>query len=1086
VRCPACDGTRYKPEVREVKLLGHDIAGLLDLPAIEVSRLFSYPSHQADTHARKVVRALQPLIDIGLGYLALSQPAPTLSGGESQRLKLAGHLAEVADRQNLLFILDEPTTGLHAADVSVLLAALHRLVDAGHSVVVVEHNLEVARAADWLIDLGPEGGDAGGMLVGEGTPEMVASLPTPTGEALRAAFAGQRTSLAARPVPAGRAADAGPAAGPEVMRVLGAREHNLRDVSVEIPRNQLVAVTGVSGSGKSTLAFDVLYAEGQRRFLDCLPTYVRQFVRPLARPEVDRVEAVPPTVALEQKLSHASSMSTVGTASEVYHYLRLLFAFHGVSHCPQCGLRGEIIGPGTGQDGRSPAARISERIAAHFPAGELTLLAPLVRKRKGLHKEVMATAIKRGAVQVRVDGVSHGPGELPRLDRHQVHDVEAVVDRVPAGRGRAARLAQAVARALALSGKSVLAAGADGERFYSTARACPGCGAGLPVPDPRLFTFSQKFGACASCEGHGFLGDEDADGAGEGDRDGDDAADPARAARSREGTPCPACDGTRLSPQALAVKVAGQSIGQVAALTVRQARGWLRDLGGLPAELEEAVKPELEGRLRVLEDLGLGYLTLDRGAHTLSTGEGQRIRIVAQLASNLRGVCYVLDEPTVGLHPRDSEALARALFGLRDRGNTVVVVEHEEALIRAADHLIDLGPGAGAHGGRIVAAGTPAAVSRVEESITGRWLRGHGAHPPWPRRPIGGDHLTLVDARLHNLRGVTVDFPLGCLVAVTGVSGSGKSTLVRDLLVEAQRAKLQRRPLPGGVADLRGWDRIQRVLEVDEAPIGRTPRSVPATYVDVMNHIRKLFAETPEARARGFKAGRFSFNMAAGRCDRCEGQGRIKVSMSLLPDVYIPCAGCGGRRYNLDTLAVGYKGKSIAEVLALTVDEARALFAPVTVVRRPLEFLSEIGLGYLTLGQASPTLSGGEAQRIKLAAELAQPGQGRSLYVLDEPTTGLHMADVARLVTALHRLVDRGDTVVVIEHNVDLIAAADCVVDLGPEGGDRGGELVAWGTPEQVARSPRSQTARYLRPVLERRPRRTASGRERSPGLAST
>jgi excinuclease ABC subunit A len=1032
VKCPACDGRRFRPEVLEIRCRGYDLASLLDLPAAEVARLF------ADN--RRVVRALQPLLDIGLGYLALSQPAPTLSGGEAQRLKLAGHLAEAADKKSVLYILDEPTTGLHASDVAVLLQALHALVEAGNSVVVVEHNLEVARAADWIIDLGPEGGDEGGQVVGQGTPEVIATLDTNTGRALRA--------------PPVRALAAAPVAGaPEFngsIRIAGARENNLCDVSVEVPRNQLVAVTGVSGSGKSTLAFDVLYAEGQRRFLDCLPTYVRQFVRPLARPEVDRVEAVPPTVALEQKLSHGSSMSTVGTASEVYHYLRLLFAFCGVAHCPGCGVAGEVVGA---------PEKIAERIAEHFPGGELWLLAPLVRKRKGVHKEVLAAAEKRGVYQVRIDGVLVDLARAPKLDRYSVHDIEAVADIVGTGPKRRERLAAAVVKALAMSGKSVLVTNRKpgGERFYSTARACPACGSGLPVPDPRLFTFSQKFGACPTCEGRGEAAF---------DEDQEESEEEAPTARDR--TPCSDCKGTRLRPEALAIRVRGLSIGEVAAMSIRDARGFLAQLGDLPAELQEAVLPELETRLRVLEELGLGYLTLNRGAHTLSTGEGQRIRVVAQLASNLRGVCYVLDEPTVGLHPRDSQALARALFGLRDRGNTVVVVEHEEALIRAADHVIDLGPGAGAHGGRIVAAGRPEEVARMEGSVTGAWLRGSGQRPPWPRLPLDGARLQVVGAGLHNLRDVTVEVPLSRLTCVTGVSGSGKSTLVREMMFRGLKARLAGEPLPAGLRGLHGWQPVTRALEVDEAPVGRTPRSVPATYVEIMGHIRELFAATADARARGYKAGRFSFNVAAGRCDKCEGQGRIKVTMALLPEVYIPCAGCGGRRYNADTLAVSYKGKSIAEVLELTVDQARELFAPVTSVRTPLDFLAEIGLGYLHLGQASPTLSGGEAQRMKLAAELARPGQGRSLFVLDEPTTGLHMADVARLVSALHRLVARGDTVVVIEHNIDVVAAADCVIDLGPEGGAAGGEVVAWGTPEEVARVARSRTAPFLRPALGR------------------
>jgi excinuclease ABC subunit A len=1072
VKCPACDGTRFRPEVLEVKVAGWTIAEALSLPAVEVAKRYG----DRGKAGAKLLRVLQPLFDIGLGYLSLGQPAPTLSGGEAQRLKLAGHLAEASDAKDVLFLLDEPTTGLHPADVAVLLTALDRLVQAGHSVVVVEHNLEVARAADWIIDLGPEGGEAGGALVGQGAPAAIAALDTPTGRALRERAGHHAAASGAREPAHAWGEKAGAVAGvPEVIAVLGAREHNLQAVSVELPRNQLIAVTGVSGSGKSTLAFDVFYAEGQRRFLDCLPTYVRQFVRPLARPDVDRVTGVPPTVALEQKLTAGSRMSTVGTSSEIYHYLRLLFAFRGVSHCVSCGLAGEIVGAGADGDARSQAERIAARIGEQDAAakGPLTLLAPLVTKRKGLHKEVLARLglEKLGA---RIDGELHDAASVARvkLDRQKLHDIDAVVDIIDAkGAARAARVLAAVERALSLGrGVRVLSGTkGKGDRFFSTGRACPGCGAGLPVPDPRLFTFSQAFGACPDCEGRGTL-----------DVEADEADDDSVSSHRRRPI-CPLCKGSRLSPEALAVKIGGRSIGDVAALSVSELRGFLRELGTLPAELESAILPELETRLGVLEDLGLGYLSLDRGADTLSTGEGQRIRIVAQLASNLRGVAYVLDEPTVGLHPRDSEALSRALFGLRDRGNTVIVVEHEEALIRAADHLIDMGPGAGTEGGRIVAAGRPADVARDPASLTGRWLRHQGDRAPAPRRPLGKDvaWLSLRGARLHNLHDVDVDFPLGRLTCVTGVSGSGKSTLVRDLLHPGLRARLSRAPLPTGLGDLDGWQKLVRVIEVDEAPIGRTPRSVPATYIDIMNDLRNLYAATADARARGYKAARFSFNVAAGRCDKCEGQGRIKVSMSLLPDVYIPCAGCGGRRYNPDTLAVLYKGKSIAEVLAMTVDEGREFFAAVSNVRRPLDFLSEIGLGYLSLGQASPTLSGGEAQRIKLGAELSRPGAGATLYVLDEPTTGLHMADVAKLVAALHRLVDRGDTVVVIEHNLDLIAAADYLIDLGPEGGAAGGEVVAQGTPAEVARVGRSHTARFLRETL-------AAGTSRPVGRAAT
>ena len=1046
VKCGACDGRRFRSEVLEVRCRGLSIAEALDLPAADVASLFG--------DAPGVRAALQPMLDLGLGYLSLSQPAPTLSGGEAQRLKLAQALAEAGTAPGRLYLLDEPTTGLHAADVAVLVTALHRLVDAGHSVVVVEHDREVARASDWIIDLGPEAGEEGGRVVGEGPPEAIAHLDTPTGRALAEAMqpfaatpgANVRRTVAVRAPRAARRSRPRTRQAPGAIRILGAREHNLQRVSVDIPRDKLVAVTGVSGSGKSTLAFDVLFAEGQRRFLDCLSTYVRQFIRPLARPEVDRLEGVPPTVALEQKLSRGTPLSTVGTTSEVYHHLRLLWARLGTVHCPRCGLPGQVV----------DAAGLATRVAEDFPTGEITVLAPLVRRRKGFHLDKVAAVARRGVAEVRIDGALYDAARPPRVDRFQIHDVEAVAGRVPAGRDRRRSLDLAVARALDLGAGTLVAATPGGERFYSTRRACPSCGAGLPAPDPRLFSWSQKYGACPECEGFGAPRVEE---------DGE--------TRRAEGVACKACGGTRLRPEARAVKIAGRHIGDVSALTVVEARGWLSTLEGqLPEEVRERVWPELTHRLDLLDRLGLGYLTLERGADTLSTGEAQRIRIVAALASNLRGVCYVLDEPTVGLHPRDDEALTKALLGLRDRGNTVVVVEHEESVIRAADHVVDLGPGAGPHGGRLVAEGAPRRVARVKQSVTGLWLRGEGEHPPWPRRALDdAARLTVVGASLHNLRGLSVDFPLGRLTVVTGVSGSGKSTLVRDVLFRAAKARLAGKRFPPVLRDLSGLRGVARALEVDESPIGRTPRSVPATYVGIMDAIRTLFAAVPDARALGYSRSRFSFNVKGGRCERCEGQGRLRVTMALLPDTYVPCESCQGRRYNADTQAVLFKGRSVADVLEMTVDEARAHLSAVGAIRRPLDFLSEIGLGYLRLGQPSPTLSGGEAQRIKLAAELTSPGFGPSLYVLDEPTTGLHMADVAKLVTSLQRLVDRGDTVVVIEHNLDLIAAADCVIDLGPEGGGRGGTVVAWGTPEEVARAKASRTGPYLKDHLGRKAR---------------
>ncbi|HSM74896.1 MAG TPA: hypothetical protein VK852_09675, partial [Desulfobacterales bacterium] len=968
-----------------------------------------------------VVRALSPLAEVGLGYLRLGQPLNTLSGGEAQRLKLARHLGAGPGRQSLL-IFDEPTTGLHFDDIGRLLQALQRLVSQGHSVLVVEHNLDVVKSADWVIDLGPEGGDAGGRLVVAGTPETVAAHPgSHTGKFLGRYLAGAavaRAPAVGLPMVAEAPAAYGSAAAArDVIRVRGAREHNLKDVQVDIPHHQLVVLTGVSGSGKSTLAFDILYAEGQGRYLESLAPYVRQYMKILERPDVDLLSGLPPTVAIEQRVSHAGRRSTVATLTEIYHFLRLLFSKLGERHCPGCGRR--LIA----QSRERLAARARER----FQRAAAVVLAPKVAGRKGFHRDLLAAAVKQGFGEARIDGKLTALTPGMALSRHGLHTIELVVGRLahPAPEGL-------IFRALEEGGGAVILLGEDGrEEILSLEGVCPDCGIGLNALDPRLFSFNSPQGQCPACEGLG------------------------QTAARESGGPCscPACGGSRLKPEALAVRIQGRSIWDLVRLPTGEAAAALAGLRFDPqaAPISEPILAEIGTRLALLARLGLGYLSLGRSGDTLSGGEAQRVRLAAQLGSNLTGVCYILDEPTIGLHPRDSAMLIAALKELRDRGNSILVVEHDEETIRAADTLIDLGPGAGRQGGAIVAVGPPAAVAAVAESATGAQLRQPRRPLTSRRRPVRGvAAVGIRGASAHNLQAVDVDIPLGTLVCVTGVSGSGKSSLLKETLYEGLRRLLDRGPLPDHCRELTGWQRITRVLEVDHSPIGRTPRSVPASYVGFLNLIRDLLAATPLARSRGYRAGRFSFNRAEGHCPACKGHGSLKTSMSFLPDVTVHCEVCGGRRFTPETLEVRYKGRNMAEILEMTFSEAADFFAPLPRIRKALGLVDDIGLGYLRLGQPSPTLSGGEAQRIKLAEQLARPGNGHTLYVLDEPTTGLQRADVLKLTGVLQALVDAGNTVAVIEHNLEIVKAADWVIDLGPEGGAGGGRVVTAGSPEEI------------------------------------
>jgi excinuclease ABC subunit A len=1019
ITCPDCGGKRFSKDVLEVRYRDKTIDDILSMTVTQAITFFK--------HHPGIGEMLQPLVDVGLGYVRLGQPINTLSGGEAQRLKLCSFLKTTWVKPRL-FIFDEPTTGLHFEDIQKFLSALQRLVDQGHTVLVIEHNMDVVKTADWVIDLGPEGGEKGGALLAEGPPEKVAAHS----RSHTALFLKQYLSRAAR-MKSFSPAKVSPTS-PQVPSVLvrGAREHNLKDLTVSIPRQKLVVVTGISGSGKSTLLFDILFAEGQRRYLESLAPYVRQYVRVLERPDVDSVSGLSPTVAIQQRISHASSRSTVATLTEIYHFLRLLYSKLGSQHCPGCGR--EL----SAQSLESIVAQIRKR----YPRGKALVLAPKVAGRKGFHKEVFSRALRKGFHQARVDGRLVRIEENMALGRYYEHTIDQVIGRLPAK-----DLDEVVRIALDEGAGNLMILREDGtEETYSQKGICPSCGIGLQSLDPRLFSFNSKLGACRRCEGLGTIGE---------------AADKV----------CPKCGGSRLKPEALSVKINGHSIWDL----VRQPAGrlyeTLKNFSFSPREAPIAgpAMAEILMRLDFVNRLGLSYLSLDRSGDTLSGGEGQRIRLAAQLGSNLTGVSYILDEPTIGLHARDNRILLGALKELKNRGNSIFVVEHDEETIREADHIIDLGPGAGREGGQVVASGKLADLKKNPASITGISFNGKPHELTSRLRPCKErPGLKVTGATGHNLKGIDATFPLGTLICVTGVSGSGKSTLLKETLYKGlQNLLLDRQDPAGACVRIDGWKSIDRVLEVDHSPIGYTPRSVPSSYVGFLPEIRHLLSMTPEARARGYKPSRFSFNLAGGRCEACKGHGAVKVEMSFLPDVYVNCEVCHGKRFNHETLDITYRGKNIAEILDLTFEEARDFFVAIPRIRHAVDMVCRIGLGYLRIGQSSPTLSGGEAQRIKLAEELAKPSKGQTLYILDEPTTGLHLNDVKKLVDVLQALVDQGNTVAMIEHNMEMIKEADYIVDLGPEGGEEGGSVVATGSPvELLDRSNGSHTVRYLKKYL--------------------
>ena len=943
----------------------------------------------------------------------------------------------------------------------------------------------------------------------------------------------------------------------DALIVRGAREHNLKNIDVELPRNALVVITGLSGSGKSSLAFDTIYAEGQRRYVESLSAYARQFLGLMDKPDVDAIEGLSPAISIEQKTAGANPRSTVGTITEIYDYLRLLWARTGTPHCPNDGSPVE----------RQSASQITD-LVLEWPEGtKIEVLAPLVRGRKGEFRDVLEAMRKQGFVRARVDGETYDLADVPKLNKRQNHDIAVVVDRLvvrPSDRGRLADSIETALKAADGVVEVVRQTGSPRSRLFSERYACPKCGLSLPELEPRQFSFNSPYGACPDCSGLGTRREVNADlvlgdhslsilegvvlpwgepsgylrkvvlpalaktykfdlntpwrdlspavqqillkgapgktityqydserwhGSYESAWKGvldhvekryrETASDSVREQLEQYMVeqPCPTCGGRRLKPESLSVMVAGKNIGKVVALPVREALDFfskipLRGNGraGLDPEISRPILKEVTDRLRFLVDVGLDYLTLERSAVTLSGGEAQRIRLATQIGSRLVGVLYILDEPSIGLHQRDNARLLATLKELRDLGNTVLVVEHDEETIRAADYVVDLGPRAGRHGGEVVAAGLLDEVLRHRDSLTARYLRGELRIPIPPRRRIANADrmLRVLGAKHHNLKDLTVEFPLGTFVAVTGVSGSGKSTLVTDILYQSLARHFYRaKVVPGAHERLEGLDQIDKVIDIDQSPIGRTPRSNPATYTGLFTPIRELFTYLPESKLRGYGPGRFSFNVKGGRCEACQGDGLVKVEMHFLPDVYVPCEVCKGRRYNRETLEVRYKGKSIADVLQLTVADALDFFEHQPRIRAKLELLNDVGLGYIHLGQSATTLSGGEAQRVKLATELAKRDTGRTLYILDEPTTGLHFEDVRLLLEVLHRLVDKGNTVVVIEHNLDVVKTADWVIDLGPEGGELGGRVVAEGPPEKIAQSKGSHTGEFLRKVLQ-------------------
>jgi excinuclease ABC subunit A len=1163
VKCVVCEGHRFNRETLQIRFKDKNIHDVLEMDVQEAVEHF--------TNIPKIRDMLQTLHDVGLDYLKLGQPSPTLSGGEAQRIKLARELCRRSTGKTL-YILDEPTTGLHFDDISKLLQVLHGFVEGGNTVVVIEHNLDVIKTADWIIDLGPDGGAGGGHVVCMGTPETIAACAESyTGQALQDLFSARaQTRGARRAVPKRKKST--PDAPLTHLIVQGAQQHNLKNIDVSLPRDQMTVCCGPSGSGKSSLAMDTIFAEGQRRYVESLSSYARQFLGQVQKPRVEHVSGLSPAISIEQQTTSKSPRSTVGTVTEVYDYLRILFARLGQPYCPKCNIP---IGTQTSDE-------IIEKILGLPDGTKLYLMAPIERRGQEKYEAVFEEIRRSGFVRMRVDGKSFSIDSPPTIDHRRKHLIEVVVDRLIVRKNQRSRFADAVETALDLGRGVMHIAHVDDAREetkwkvdrYSQHFACDQCGRSFEPLNPHHFSFNSPLGWCPSCEGIGSQkGANPAvlvrDGGltlrqgaltawpeltpaqpftrfaealarhsgfaldlpwsqlepshqrlllyGTGDawmaleptsperkRRGS-AASPAARAPGWSGpsfqykgvmpalseaarvsffyrhrldylvsdVPCSTCHGSRLRDYAAACRFQGHTIGELCGWPLGQSYAFFKNLDLTKDQQQVAgeVLREIKNRVQFLIDVGLDYVTLSRSTPTLSGGESQRIRLASQIGSGLTGVLYVLDEPTIGLHPRDNRRLLQALQNLRDLGNTLVLVEHDREVIAAADYLLDFGPGAGDKGGEITAAGTPKQILKAKASLTGQYLSGKKSIPvptnrriPFSRSPVAsanplatgerlnGPCLIVKGARQNNLKNIDVSFPLGAFITVTGVSGSGKSSLVHEILYNALARKLHRAATVVGAHDeIVGLNLIDKVINVDQDPLGNSPSSNPATYTGVFDLIRQLFAQLPESRVRGWQPKRFSFNKPGGRCETCEGNGQKKIEMHFLPDVWVECDVCAGSRYNPETLAVKYKGKNIADVLTMRISEALELFGNIPKIRQILQTLADVGLDYLALGQPAPTLSGGEAQRVKLAAELARPNTGKTVYILDEPTTGLHFDDIRKLLDVLNRLVDLGNTVIVVEHNLDVIKTADWVIDMGPEAGDAGGRVVVEGTPETVA-----------------------------------